>query len=80
MNILLYRFAGSKTCISEVASQFCIGESTFHRQCGRVMHHLNDIAPSIIRFPKDNEEKKAIAHHFEQVIFHVFSVIVFVNM
>ncbi|KZS08339.1 Uncharacterized protein APZ42_027640 [Daphnia magna] len=61
------KFAGSKTCISEVASQFCIGESTFHRQCGRVMHHLNDIAPSIIRFPKDNEEKKAIAHHFEQI-------------
>ena len=62
------RFAGNKTCIRDVAAQFCIGESTFHRQCGRVMNYLNDIAPNVIKFPETVKEKTSITQQFEQVI------------
>jgi hypothetical protein len=65
------RFAGNKTCIRDVAAKFSIGESTFHRQCARVMDYLNDIAPTIIKFPDSKEKKAAIAQQFEQVYIYI---------
>ena len=67
-NYTFTRFAGNKTCIRDVAAQFCIGESTFHRQCGRVMNYLNHIASNVIKFPQTKEEKAAVTNKFEQVV------------
>ena len=64
----MYRFAGSKTCIRDVAAQFSIGESTFHRQMIRVVNYLVNIAPNIIKFPQSDEEKAMLASQFERVI------------
>jgi len=61
------RFAGSKTCIRDVASEFSIGESTFHRQMIRVVNFLLHIAPNVIKFPQTDEEKAALASQFERV-------------
>jgi len=61
------RFAGSKTCIRDVASQFSIGESTFHRQMIRVVNFLLHIAPNVIKFPQTDEEKLTLASQFERV-------------
>lgn len=72
--IVIFRFAGSKTCIRDVAIQFSIGESTFHRQMARVMNYLVDIAPRVIKFPETEDEKATITHQFEEVIFICFSL------
>lgn len=63
----LFRFAGNKCTIRQVASRFNMGESTFHNKITVLLKFFVSIAPFIIRFPERYEEKVDIAKEFEKV-------------
>ncbi|XP_063223145.1 putative nuclease HARBI1 [Bacillus rossius redtenbacheri] len=60
-------FAGNKSSLRDVASRFGVGESTIHRNCDRVMNFLVHIAPTVIKFPRTQEEKVKAAKDFLEV-------------
>lgn len=63
----MLRFAGNKSSIRDVSSRFGMGESTLHRCMSRVQDFLIEIAPSVIKLPKTDEQKEQISALIETV-------------
>lgn len=59
----MYRFAGNKVCLRDVAQRFGVCPATTYRQNDRVMNFLCDIAGNIIKF----SDKENTANEFFQV-------------
>ncbi|XP_043472988.1 putative nuclease HARBI1 [Leptopilina heterotoma] len=60
-------FAGNKSVIRDVASRFDVAESTCHLIINNIIDFLNDISSQVIKFPKTEEEKAAIAEKFQEI-------------
>lgn len=65
--MILFRFAGNKCCLRDVAQRFGIGQTSAFRIINRVVDYLIDTAGSIIRFPVTEEEKLFTAEEFYKV-------------
>ncbi|XP_053959682.1 putative nuclease HARBI1 isoform X1 [Anastrepha ludens] len=61
-------FAANKTTIREVGNLFNMSLSNFYKTFNNVMNFfVKDMAPGVIRFPKDTQEKDVIAKEFENI-------------
>lgn len=67
--LLIFRFAGNKVVIRDVADRFGVAESTCHKNIELVINFINSIASTVIKFPKTQQDKLRISEEFEQVNF-----------
>ncbi|KAM7300348.1 putative nuclease HARBI1 [Ixodes scapularis] len=57
-------YAGNKTCLRDIGGRFNASDSAEFVMVQRVMDFLCDIAPEVIKFPRD---KEALAAEFEEI-------------
>jgi len=65
--LFIFRFAGNKCVIRNVADLFDMSLSTAYLIIIRVINFLCDIAPSIIKFPQTAEKRETNAIQFKEV-------------
>lgn len=65
--MIIFRFAGNKCALRDVADRFGIAASSGHSICTRIMLFLYDLAPNVIKFPETPEEKIKISEEFFKV-------------